>query len=325
MFKYSVFACIIGFLLEILIGEPKFLYHPVRLIGKLIELSEKIFRGIFENNKNGLEFAGVFIVITVCFVTTAVVFLINYFAYGFNIYLGIIIESFLCYFMLATKGLKIESMKVYEKIYKEDIEGGRKAVSMIVGRDTQNLDKEGIIKATVETVAENLSDGVIAPMFYILMGGSIFGAFYKAINTMDSMIGYKNEKYIYLGKCAAKADDLFNFIPARLSALMLILTAFLMKRDYKRAIKIFKRDRFNHKSPNSAQTESVCAGILGIQLGGDAFYFRKLHKKPFIGDCVNKVEEENIIEINKLMYVASFLTIILFGGLKILILAGVFI
>ncbi len=319
MFEYSLYACFIGFILDLIFGDPYWIYHPICLIGKLIEVSEKITRKIFPNSKNGLLAGGGFLAIFVCFISTGVIFVIDYIFYSINNYLGLAFESIICYFMLATKSLKKESMKVYKKLSDDDVEGARYAVSMIVGRDTKVLDKTGIIKATVETVAENLSDGVIAPLFYLFIGGSVLGVFYKAINTMDSMVGYKNDKYIYLGRCAAKIDDFVNFLPSRISAVLLILSSFLLGFDYKNAFKIFKRDRLKHASPNSAQTEAVCAGALDIQLAGNAYYFGKLYEKPFIGEPIKKIQPQNIIDVNRLMYMASIMAVILFGSFAFLI------
>lgn len=311
MFKYSVVACIIGFILDFIFGDPNFSLHPIRMIGKLIELCEKFVLKLFKNKFLG----GIFIVIFVCLISVLFSVIVLWIAYTLNIYFGIFVESIICYFMLATKSLKKESMKVYKKLKYGTLDEGRKAVSMIVGRDTENLTKEGVIKATVETVAENLSDGVISPMLYMLFGGAVLGVFYKSVNTMDSMIGYKNDKYILLGRCAAKLDDLVNFIPSRISAVMLILASVILKKDFKNAVKIFKRDRFNHSSPNSAQTEAACAGALRIQLAGNAYYFGRLYEKPFIGDFLENIAEEHIIAVNNMMYTASILTMIIFGNL----------
>lgn len=312
-------ACVIGFVLDFIIGDPYFVYHPVRLIGKLIEKSEALLRSCFADNEKSLRLAGVLLVVVVCFITMGVIFIIRLLAYSINLYLGIMVEAVICYFILATRSLKVESMKVYTCLKNKDIEGGRSAVSMIVGRDTQRLDEKGIIKAAVETVAENLSDGVIAPLLYMTLGGSVLGGFYKAVNTMDSMVGYKNDRYIYFGRAAARLDDIVNFIPARFSALMLIAASFLCKKNYKNAVKIFIRDRKNHASPNSAQTEAVCAGALDIQLAGDAYYFGKLYKKPFIGDANKEVEVEDIREVNKLMYISALLSVMFLVGIICLI------
>ena len=212
--------------------------------------------------------------------------------------------------MLAGKSLKTESMKVYKAFENNDTEGARKAVSMIVGRDTQSLTKEGIIKAAVETVAENSSDGVIAPLIYMLIFGPVGGVVYKAVNTMDSMIGYVEEKYFYIGKFAAKLDDVLNYIPARVSGILVIISAFVLRYDYKNAFRIFKRDRRKHASPNSAQTESAMAGALGVQLAGDATYFGVVHKKPYIGDKNREIENEDIKRANDIMYTMTIICLI---------------
>ena len=211
-------------------------------------------------------------------------------------------------------------MKVYNALKEEGLEEGRKAVSMIVGRDTERLDEKGVVKAAVETIAENFSDGVAAPMFYMMLGGTLAGYFYKAVNTMDSMVGYKNEKYYYFGFAAAKLDDLANFIPARLSAFVMIAAAFLTGLDGKNAWKIFWRDRFNHKSPNSAQTEAVCAGALRVQLAGNAYYFGKLYEKPTIGDDLRPVENRDIRRANRLMMGTAWLSLILALTVRLLLL-----
>lgn len=209
--------------------------------------------------------------------------LLLWLAYRLHPAAGLVLESFMCYQIMATKCLKVESMKVCRALRDGDVEKAREAVSMIVGRDTAVLSAEGITKAAVETVAENTSDGSIAPLFFMLLGGPAAGFAYKAVNTMDSMLGYKNEKYLYFGRPAARLDDVVNFIPSRLAALLMIAAAWLCGMDGKGAFRIWRRDRFKHASPNSAQTESVCAGALGVALAGDAVYFGKVVKKPFIG------------------------------------------
>lgn len=319
MFKYSVFSCVLGFLMDIVLGDPQWNYHPIRFIGRLIEICEAALRKIFPDTEKGLKTAGFFLVVIVCSVTVAFTAAANIIFYSINTYLGIAMESIICYFMISAKSLKTESMKVYNELSKGNLENSRRAVSMIVGRDTQSLDEKGVIKAAVETVAENFADGVAAPIMYMLIGGSILGAFYKAVNTMDSMVGYKNDRYIFFGRCAAKLDDILNFIPSRLSAVMLIISAFICGKDYKNAVRIFRRDRLKHASPNSAQTEAVCAGALNIQLSGDSYYFGKLYKKPFIGDAAEEVSAENIVHINKMMYCSAILTVIIFAGIRLLI------
>ena len=239
--------------------------------------------------------------------------------YGFRTWLGVALESFMCYQLLAARSLRDESKKVYDALQTGDIEKSRYAVSMIVGRDTQNLTEEGVTKAAVETVAENTSDGIIAPLFYMMIGGAVLGFAYKSVNTMDSMVGYVNDKYQYFGTAAAKLDDVLNYIPARLSAWLMIAGAWLIGMDGKNAKKIYLRDRRKHASPNSAQTEAVMAGALDIQLAGDAWYFGELHKKPFIGDPIRKVEMEDILRSHKLMYAGTVLSLVVFGLVRVLV------
>jgi adenosylcobinamide-phosphate synthase len=319
MILYTPLAILVGFILDLIFGDPYNLPHPIRLIGNLISGTEKLLRKILNKNPGNLLFGGFVLVIAVVTLATAVPIVILTLLYHFIPIVGFLVESIMCYYILAMKCLKTESMKVYRALEKEDVEGARYAVSMIVGRDTKTLDKEGITKATVETVAENASDGEIAPLFYLAIGGPILGFFYKAVNTMDSMVGYKNEKYYYFGRYAAKLDDVLNFIPSRLGAIFMIIMAPLLKLDGKGARKIFKRDRKNHKSPNSAQTEAACAGALGIRLGGDAYYFGELHHKPTIGDDTRPIENRDIKRANDLMYGASIFALTVFLGVRVLI------
>lgn len=275
-------------------------------------------------NKQGERIGGVILVVIVVSVSTTVPFGILYVAYHVQFWLGIMIESFMCYQILAARSLQKESDLVYLALRDKGIEAARKAVSMIVGRDTESLDEEGVTKAAVETVAENTSDGVIAPLCYMILGGAVLGFTYKSINTMDSMVGYKNEKYQYFGTAAAKLDDVVNYIPARISAVLMVVAAFLTGMNGKNAWKIFLRDRYNHKSPNSAQTESVMAGALDIQLAGDAWYFGKLHKKPTIGDPIRTIEIEDIRRSHKLMFGTEVLAMLLFGAGKWFVMIGMF-
>ena len=246
---------------------------------------------------------------TVIFATFAVSAMILVAAYSLNLYAGVIVEVVMTWQILATKCLRVESMRVYDALRTDGVDAGRRAVSMIVGRDTSVLDEAGVTRAAVETVAENTSDGVIAPMLYTAIGGPVLGFVYKAVNTMDSMLGYKNDKYMYFGRFAARLDDVVNFIPARISAYLMIAAAFIGGRQFdgRNAYRIFKRDRFNHASPNSAQTESVCAGALRVQLAGDAVYFGRLVKKKYIGDRLREIEYEDIKRANRLMYITAFL------------------
>lgn len=314
----SLAACIGGFCLDFLFGDPVWLYHPVRIMGNLISLLEKAVRKISRNSKSGLLIGGAVLWVMVVILFTGIPYGLLEIVKRKNEIPAFFLEMFWCYQLFAAKSLKTESMKVYKKLKESDLEGARKAVSMIVGRDTANLDCEGVIKATVETIAENTSDGVIAPLFYMLIGGAPLGMLYKAINTMDSMLGYKDEKYLYIGRIAAKMDDVVNYIPARISAIMMVLASFLCGLDWKNGWKIFLRDRYNHSSPNSAQTEAVCAGALDIQLAGDAWYFGKLYKKPYIGEPIRSIRIEDICQTNRLMYVTAIVTMIIFGTIKLL-------
>ncbi|MCM1314601.1 MAG: adenosylcobinamide-phosphate synthase CbiB [Alistipes senegalensis] len=307
-FIILIFPMIFGFIIDCILGDPYHLPHPIRVIGNFISATEKWVRRIMPEN---LRFGGVILALMTIFFTVSITLIILFFSYKNNILIGLLIESIMCYYMIASKCLKKESMKVYKAISEKNVKKAREAVSMIVGRDTENLDKSGIIRATVETVAENTSDGVTAPIMYISAFGAIGGFFYKAVNTMDSMIGYTNEKYADIGRFAAKLDDLLNFIPSRITALVMIFSAYILGFDGKNALKIWRRDRRNHASPNSAQTEAVCAGALGVRLGGDAYYFGKLHKKQFIGDNIRNIENEDIVYVNKLMYMTSFITLII--------------
>lgn len=314
----SLAACIGGFCLDFLFGDPVWLYHPVRIMGNLISLLEKAVRKISRNSKSGLLIGGAVLWVMVVILFTGIPYGLLEIVKRKNEIAVFFLEMFWCYQLFAAKSLKTESMKVYKKLKDSDLEGARKAVSMIVGRDTANLDCEGVTKATVETIAENTSDGVIAPLFYMLIGGAPLGMLYKAINTMDSMLGYKDEKYLYIGRIAAKMDDVVNYIPARISAIMMVLASFLCGLDWKNGWKIFLRDRYNHSSPNSAQTEAVCAGALDIQLAGDAWYFGKLYKKPYIGEPIRSIRIEDICQTNRLMYVTAIVTMIIFGTIKLL-------
>lgn len=307
MNKYIFFVpVIIGFLLDAVFGDPYNMPHPIRLIGNLIsKLDKLLYRDDTSDRQKFIR--GMILAVTVIALSAVCPLIILIICYRINIYAGVIVQGVMCYYLIAAKCLKTESMKVYSAIEKDDTEGARYAVSMIVGRDTDRLDRNGIIKAAVETVAENTSDGVTAPLFYMIIGGAVLGFVYKAVNTMDSMIGYKNDKYMYFGRFAAKLDDILNYIPARLTAVFMIIAAFISGDNGRNAFKIWRRDRRKHKSPNSAQTEAVCAGALEIQLAGDAYYFGKLLKKDTIGDDLRPIENEDIKRANVLMYVTSVL------------------
>lgn len=320
---YHIAAMLAGFLMDLLFGDPYWLPHPIRLIGNWISFLEKRLLGSKTEEKHTTpeqeQRRGMLLVLAVLSSTVFVTAVLLLGAYRLHPYLGVVIESIMTYQILATKCLQVESMKVYQELKKGDIAASRKVVSMIVGRDTECLDETGVAKAAIETVAENTSDGVIAPMICTAIGGPILGFFYKAVNTMDSMVGYKNEKYQYFGSAAAKFDDVVNYIPARLSAWLMILASAITHMDWKNAKKVFLRDRYNHKSPNSAQTESVMAGALDVQLAGDAWYFGKLCKKPTIGDAIREIEPEDIRRSHTLLYMTAVLALVVFEVVKVLV------
>lgn len=301
-----IIAFVCGFILDLIFGDPYSWPHPIRWIGSLISFLEKRL-----NKGNPLEKRkkGRILVLLVCGIVVSITSLLLIGAYTISWSLGVFLESIMTYQILALKSLKVESIKVFVALEEKSLEEARTAVSMIVGRDTQNLSDVQVTKAAIETVAENTSDGILAPMFYLALGGPILGFLYKSINTMDSMIGYKNEKYLDFGRFAAKCDDVVNYIPSRLSAVMMIVSTFFLGRDYsgKEALRIFLRDRYKHASPNSAQTESVCAGALQIQLAGPSSYFGKIVDKPYIGDAKREIEHKDILRANRLLYMASFL------------------
>ncbi|SCK00758.1 cobalamin biosynthesis protein [uncultured Eubacterium sp.] len=308
-----------GFVLDLLFGDPHWLPHPIRLIGLMISGCEKVLRRIFPSSKGGEFIAGIFLnVIIVCTSFAIPYFLLKGLTW-IHPWLRYTVETLFCYQIFAGKSLKQESMRVYKCVKEEDLLGSRKYLSWIVGRDTENLNFKQIIKAVVETIAENASDGVIAPMLFMLVGGAPLGFLYKGVNTLDSMVGYKNEKYQSFGKFSAIVDDVFNFIPARITGIAMIISSFFVGFDGKNAWKIFWRDRHNHASPNSGNPESACAGALNIQLAGDTYYFGKLYKKKTIGDDNRPVEAEDIPRTAKIMYAASVLCLVIFEGIRLIL------
>lgn len=337
MMRNTVAALIFGFILDLIVGDPKWLYHPVCLIGNLIAFLEKKIRAVFPKNEKGELWGGCLEVLLVCLIVLMVPFGILKVLRHYCPIVGFLLEIFWCSQLFASKSLKTESMKVYDRLQNGTIEEARYAVSMIVGRDTQSLTDIGVTKAAVETIAESTSDGIIAPMFYMALGGVPLMFLYKGINTMDSMLGYKNEKYLYFGRCAAMLDDVANFIPARIAGVLMVAASFVcgliwrgkttdtsanpskISFDGRHAWKIFWRDRRNHASPNSAHTESAMAGALHVQLAGDAWYFGKLYKKPFIGDADRTIGAEDIVRANQLMYGTAMLGVLLCAVIMILL------
>ena len=266
----SVFA---GFLLDCLLGDPLSAAHPVVLMGKLISFLEKKLRSRFPKTPQGERTAGTIMALLVPLVSAGAGLLLLYLAWRVHPWAYFAVSAFLCWQCFAARCLMTEAKKVVTCLETEGLSAGRRQVGMLVGRDTDSLTEPQVVKAAVETVAENTSDGVVAPLFWMALFGAAGGLFYKAVNTMDSMVGYKNDRYLQFGRCAAKFDDVVNYVPARLSALAMIGAAFLLRLDGKGALRVWRRDRRNHASPNSAQTESACAGALGVQLGGNASYF----------------------------------------------------
>ncbi len=317
---YHIVSFILGFILDQIIGDPMNFPHPIRLIGNLISFFDKTLLGEVDSEKRNPDHerkTGVLLCVLMLLITFAVTGAVIFTAYFISSYLGIMVEAILTCYILAAKSLRVESMKVYYALRDGTIEEARYAVSMIVGRDTSNLDEKGVTRAVVETIAENTSDGVIAPLIYTFLGGPVLGFLYKTVNTMDSMVGYHNDRYENFGFAPAKLDDIVNYIPARISAIFMILAAYIGGNvfDGKNAYRIFKRDRYNHKSPNSAQTESVCAGALSLRLAGDASYFGKIVKKPYIGDQIREIELDDIKRACRLMYITEYLCAFVMLGL----------
>ena len=305
VFRLNLLAVLIGFLIDLAAGDPPGIPHPVVMIGRLISASEKRLRARFPKTPEGERRAGAVMAAAVPLVSTAVAGAVLYAARRIHPLVYLAVASVMCWQIFAARCLQTEAARVVERLEREGLPAAREQVGMLVGRDTGSLTEEQVLKATVETVAENTSDGVIAPLFWMMLAGPAGGIFYKSVNTMDSMVGYKNDKYLHFGRCAARLDDAVNYLPARLSALGMIAAASFLGMDGRNALRIWRRDRRNHASPNSAQTESVCAGALGVQLGGNASYFGKLYEKPTIGDAARRVERSDVGRTCRLMYGAS--------------------
>ena len=314
-----ILPLLIGFGIDRVLGDPHSLPHPVVLIGKTISALECVLRRIFAKTPRGERAAGAVLWLIVAFLAAAVPALLLCLCGRVSPWLRLAVESVMCWQILAAKSLRDESMKVYHELEHGSIESARRAVSMIVGRDTAALDDAGVTRAAVETVAENTSDGVVAPLLYLAIGGAPLGFFYKAVNTMDSMLGYVEPPYKDIGLVPAKADDIANYLPARLSALLMLAAGGLQHMDVKNGWKIFRRDRYKHASPNSAQTESVCAGLLDVRLAGDAWYHGVLHKKEYIGDALRQIEHEDIPRACQLMYGTTLLALLLGCAVRLLI------
>ncbi len=309
--KERALALLVGFAIDALLGDPHGFPHPVVAMGRMISFLERRLRRIFPQNAAGETAAGALLWLLVAAVSTALPWAALELLRRLHPLLALGAESLMCWQILAARSLKTETMKVYTALESGNLEASRYAVSMIVGRDTARLDDPGVTRAAVETVAENTSDGVLAPMLYFALGGAPLAFFYKAVNTMDSMLGYIDPPYTHIGHVSARMDDVLNFIPARLSALLMLAAGGLLGLDVPGGWRIFRRDRRRHASPNSAQTESVCAGLLGVRLAGDAWYHGQLHKKEYIGDDLREIRHGDIPKTCTLMYVTALLTLAL--------------
>lgn len=314
-------AAFLGFLLDMWLADPGWMPHPVVLMGKCITRLEEVLRSRFPATPKGERAAGCVLAVLLPVGTLVLTGAICLLAGRIHPLLGLAVQTFWCWQALAVKGLAEESKNVYRQLAAEDLPGARRAVARIVGRDTQALTEEGVTKAAVETVAENFSDGVVAPLFYMMIGGAPLALCYKAVNTMDSMIGYKNQRYLQFGRAAAKLDDAANYLPSRLAAVFWIAAAGLTGQDVPNAWRIWRRDRRNHASPNSAQTESACAGALGVQLAGPAYYFGEYYNKPTIGDAKRPTEPRDILRANRMLFAGAGLALVLGLGLRAGILA----
>ena len=317
-YKLTLAAIAAGFIIDCFVGDPAFIPHPVTFIGRLISLLEKLLRKAFPKTDRGEYSAGMLMAVVVVIITGGVVFGVLFACRLINIWLYFAVCCIMSWQILAARCLRDEAKKVVSALEKEGLPAARKQVGMLVGRDTDELTEEEVIKAAVETVAENTTDGVVAPLFWMLLGGPVGGFMYKAINTMDSMVGYKNDRYMFFGRFAAKLDDVVNFIPARIAAAAMIVASAFLGYDSGNAARIWRRDRRNSPSPNSAQTEAVCAGALHVQLGGNAYYFGELHVKPTQGDPDHPVMKRDVSNASRLMYGASVASLIFFELLGLL-------
>lgn len=309
---------VIGFLLDLCLGDPRWIPHPVIGMGRLISRLERWLRRDGQTPEEAYR-AGLLLWLIVVSVSGGLCALVIFLATAIHPILGMAVESILCWQVLATRSLVTEARKVEQPLLHGDLPEARRAVSMIVGRDTESLSAEGVTKAAVETVAENTSDGIVAPLLFLFLGGAPLGIAYKAVNTMDSMIGYIDEPYTHFGRFAARADDFFNYLPARLCALMMLLAGLLLGLDGHQGWRVFRRDRYKHASPNSAQTESVMAGLLRVQLAGDASYSGNIHHKPFIGDPLRPIEPRDIGRSCRVATATAILSLLIFGSITYLI------
>lgn len=310
----SIYA---AFLLDFMVGDPPSLPHPVRLMGSYISFFEGHVNKP-ESSKGSRLAAGVLLLVTTAGLSYLAAWYLLKLAAFIHPWLYHVVNIYLMYSCIAARCLSDEGMRIYRSLEKEDMEGSRKLLSMIVGRDTANLDESGITRGAVETVAENTSDGVIAPLFYMFLGGAPLAIAYKAVNTLDSMVGYKNDRYLYFGRASARFDDAANFIPARITGVLMTIAALLLRLDFSGSLKMLSRDSRNHSSPNSGFPEAAAAGALGVQLGGTNHYFGKPVEKPVIGDSLRPLARGDIRSTISLMYIASILALVLFSIISLL-------
>jgi len=298
---------IIAFFIDILFGDPRYLPHPIRLMGNTILKFEPFFRRLgFGLLINGILFSTSLILLTI-FVTFFFIEIINY----INPILKNIVEIVLLFYCISANSLSKEAMGVYYAVNEKDYSTARDRLQMIVSRDVSNLSESDISRAAVETVAENLSDGFIAPLFYYFTGGIVFSMTYKMVNTLDSMVGYKNEKYLLFGKASARLDDLLNYIPARISVIIISIASQIYNKMGISSLKVAISEGSNHKSPNSGLPEASFAGALKIKLGGPDYYHGTLLHKPFIGKNFDRVKACHIKNACDLMYLSSMIWIVI--------------
>lgn len=309
-----------AFCLDLIFGDPEKFPHPVRLMGKFIIFCETFIRSRLPKTSQWEKRGGLILAVVVMGVSFLAPLAIILTAYKINGALGILVHIILCYWLIAVKSMNKEASSVFDELKKDDLDAARQKLSRIVGRDTKNLDEKGIIKATVESVSENTCDGVVAPLFFMAIGGAPLGFLYKAVNTLDSMVGYKNEKYKDFGYFSAKIDDVLNFIPARITGLFYIFAAYCLGYNGKGARKIFFRDRLKHASPNSAHGEAAAAGALNIALGGASYYGGVLVEKPVIGDDIKTPEPDDINKSIQMLYLASIWALIFFCAARFIVL-----
>lgn len=303
-------------IIDLILGDPHWFPHPVRLIGKYIGIIEGLIKKLSLNSKL-LKLSGIILTVSTVILTYSICFYLLKWAKFINIYFYYLLNVIILWTCIAPKCLKVEAMKIYDLLNKGEFIKARKQLSYIVGRDTKDLDESEIVRAVVETVSENTSDGVIAPLFYMFIGGAPLALTYKAINTLDSMVGYKKDFYYNFGWASARLDDIVNLVPARLTACFMVAASFVLGLDYKNCIKIIKRDRRNHKSPNSAYPEAATAGALGVQLGGSNSYFGEIVYKPTIGDSLKELSKDDIVKSIELMYLCTYVAVIVFSMVKI--------